>query len=188
MNTSTWIAVGWAAGARARPSLRQHWSGAGRERKREKHLQRCAGGFGVLCSARSLCERRLPNGTLFESPSKFPSGMRALADWLHARGLKLGVYSDRGKHDFSGSGLGMFGHEKVDAQWMASVGVGQRALCSVSAFRCVGADCLLSLYLSFADEAVRSLTRTPLRSQTTSKWTTCQASHTRRPAPHTITA
>ena len=66
---------------------------------------------------------RFPNGTLFESATKFPSGMRALADWLHARGLKLGVYSDRGTHDFSGSGLGMKGHEAQDASWMASVGV-----------------------------------------------------------------
>jgi alpha-galactosidase len=49
---------------------------------------------------------RHPNGTIFESPSKFPSGMRALADWMHSRGLLLGVYSDRGPNDFSGSGLG----------------------------------------------------------------------------------
>ena len=36
---------------------------------------------------------RHPNGTLFESPTKFPSGMRSLADWLHTRGLKLGYCS-----------------------------------------------------------------------------------------------
>lgn len=48
--------------------------------------------------------------------------MKALADWLHARGLKLGLYSDRGTHDFSGAGLGMKGHEKDDANYLASVG------------------------------------------------------------------
>jgi alpha-galactosidase len=77
---------------------------------------------------------------LFESPTKFPSGMPALAEYLHDRGLKLGVYSDRGPDDFSGSGylfcfwrsllcsqcfyigtsLGMKGHEVEDAAVMAS--------------------------------------------------------------------
>lgn len=66
---------------------------------------------------------RHSNGTLFESPTKFPSGIRALADWMHARGLKLGVYSDRGTHDFSGAGLGMKGHEDEDARWMADAHV-----------------------------------------------------------------
>lgn len=37
--------------------------------------------------------------------------------------FQLGVYTDRGTHDFSGAGLGMKGHEKEDAEWMASVGV-----------------------------------------------------------------
>lgn len=66
---------------------------------------------------------RRTNGTLFESPTKFPRGLRFLANWMHERGLLLGVYSDRGTHDFSGAGLGMKGHEYQDAAWMASVGV-----------------------------------------------------------------
>ena len=65
---------------------------------------------------------RHPNGTLYASPTKFPSGMKALADWLHARGLKLGLYSDRGTHDFSGAGLGMKGHEEDDEKYLAAVG------------------------------------------------------------------
>ena len=36
------------------------------------------------------------NGFVHEDPVKFPSGMKALADYLHARGLKLGIYSDAG--------------------------------------------------------------------------------------------
>ena len=34
---------------------------------------------------------RHPNGTLFENHAKFPAGLKALADWLHARGLLLGA-------------------------------------------------------------------------------------------------
>ena len=29
---------------------------------------------------------RHANGTLYESATKFPHGLKALADWLHARG------------------------------------------------------------------------------------------------------
>ena len=66
---------------------------------------------------------RSANGTLYPNAKKFPGGMKALADWLHVRGLKLGLYSDRGTHDFSGSGLGMKNHEASDARTMASWGV-----------------------------------------------------------------
>eukprot|EP00039_Didymoeca_costata_P030852 m.31736 g.31736 ORF g.31736 m.31736 type:complete len:452 (+) comp8343_c0_seq2:82-1437(+) len=66
---------------------------------------------------------RHPNGTLYESPTKFPSGMKSLADKLHSMGLKLGLYSDRGPNDFSGKGLGIKGHEMEDAKVMADWGV-----------------------------------------------------------------
>ena len=34
------------------------------------------------------------NGFIHEDLEKFPSGMKALADYLHGMGLKLGIYSD----------------------------------------------------------------------------------------------
>ena len=33
---------------------------------------------------------------IIADPVKFPSGIKALADYMHERGLKLGVYSDAG--------------------------------------------------------------------------------------------
>ncbi|HLL66361.1 MAG TPA: glycoside hydrolase family 27 protein [Micromonosporaceae bacterium] len=39
---------------------------------------------------------RNSSGDLVADPQKFPSGMRALADYVHARGLKLGIYSSAG--------------------------------------------------------------------------------------------
>ena len=33
-------------------------------------------------------------GNLFCHPSKFPSGMRSLSDYIHSKGLKAGMYSD----------------------------------------------------------------------------------------------
>ena len=35
-------------------------------------------------------------GFIHPDPQRFPSGMKALADYVHAKGLKLGIYSDAG--------------------------------------------------------------------------------------------
>lgn len=35
-------------------------------------------------------------GNLRAKSSTFPSGIKALADYVHQRGLKLGIYSDAG--------------------------------------------------------------------------------------------
>ncbi len=36
------------------------------------------------------------DGFIQPDPERFPSGMKALADYVHAKGLKLGLYSDAG--------------------------------------------------------------------------------------------
>jgi len=38
----------------------------------------------------------LSQGNLVANPSTFPSGMKALSDYVHGKGLKLGIYSDAG--------------------------------------------------------------------------------------------
>lgn len=35
-------------------------------------------------------------GNLVPKKSTFPSGIKALADYVHSKGLKLGIYSDAG--------------------------------------------------------------------------------------------
>ena len=40
--------------------------------------------------------RRDGRGHLVPDPEKFPHGMKAVADYLHERGLKLGMYSCAG--------------------------------------------------------------------------------------------
>ncbi len=37
------------------------------------------------------------DGFIQPHPERFPSGIKALADYVHARGLKLGIYSDAGR-------------------------------------------------------------------------------------------
>lgn len=63
---------------------------------------------------------RDPNGVLHPN-SKFPD-MKALADYVHARGLKLGIYSSPGPKTCAGY-EGSLGHEFQDAQMYASWGI-----------------------------------------------------------------
>ena len=53
--------------------------------------------------------------------SKFPD-MKALGDYVHSRGLKLGIYSSPGPKTCAGY-EGSYGHEEQDAQTYASWGV-----------------------------------------------------------------
>src|SRR5262249_1391523 len=39
---------------------------------------------------------RAADGTIMADPKRFASGMKTLADYVHAKGLKFGVYSDAG--------------------------------------------------------------------------------------------
>jgi alpha-galactosidase len=36
------------------------------------------------------------DGTLQPDPTKFPNGIKALADYVHSKGLKMGIYSSAG--------------------------------------------------------------------------------------------
>jgi len=63
---------------------------------------------------------RRPDGTI-QSNDRFPD-MKALADYVHARGLKLGIYSSPGSKTcakFEGS----YGHEMQDAETYAAWGI-----------------------------------------------------------------
>src|SRR5215469_7269147 len=53
---------------------------------------------------------------------RFPSGMKALADYVHSLGLKFGIYSDAGSKTCAGRPGGL-GHEYQDAITYASWGV-----------------------------------------------------------------
>ncbi len=61
-------------------------------------------------------------GFIHPDPARFPSGIKALADYVHARGLKLGIYSDAGDKTCGGH-PGSNGHEYQDAITYAEWGV-----------------------------------------------------------------
>ena len=58
--------------------------------------------------------KRDADGFIQPDAQRFPSGMKALADYVHARGLKLGIYSDAGTETCAGR-PGSLGHEYQDA-------------------------------------------------------------------------
>jgi alpha-galactosidase len=60
------------------------------------------------------------NGVLHTN-AKFPN-MKALADYVHSRGLRLGIYSSPGPKTCAGY-VGSLGHEDQDAQLYASWGI-----------------------------------------------------------------
>nr|XP_039259384.1 alpha-N-acetylgalactosaminidase-like [Styela clava] len=69
-----------------------------------------------------MAKQRNSQGEIYADPGRFPSGIKVLADYLHAKDLKLGIYADFGNYTCSGY-PGTMGHEKDDAQTFAEWGV-----------------------------------------------------------------
>jgi alpha-galactosidase len=72
--------------------------------------------------------QRDPQGNLMPNPERFPGGIKALADYIHSKGLRFGLYSSAGtwtcepmkqNRGFPGG----LGHESQDAALYASWGV-----------------------------------------------------------------
>ena len=61
-------------------------------------------------------------GNIIPDPERFPSGMKALADYIHSKGLKFGIYSDAGRKTCQRR-PGSRGYEFQDARTYASWGV-----------------------------------------------------------------
>ncbi|EOY28333.1 hypothetical protein QUC31_012972 [Theobroma cacao] len=62
-------------------------------------------------------------GNLRGKLTTFPSGIKALADYVHSKGLKLGIYADAGNRTCSNQMPGSLGHEDQDARTFAEWGV-----------------------------------------------------------------
>jgi alpha-galactosidase len=69
-----------------------------------------------------MSKERDKDGNLVPDPRKFPSGMKALGDYIHAKGLKFGIYNCAGTKTCGGYPGGA-GYEERDANLYASWGV-----------------------------------------------------------------
>jgi len=59
---------------------------------------------------------------IIPDPQKFPNGIKALADYVHSKGLKLGIYSDAAQLTCGGC-TGSYGFELQDARTFAAWGI-----------------------------------------------------------------
>ncbi len=69
-----------------------------------------------------MAAERDKDGRLVADSKKFPHGMKAVGDYIHSKGLKYGIYQDRGKWTCQQL-PGSFEHEKIDMQTFAEWGV-----------------------------------------------------------------
>ncbi|KJE95576.1 alpha-galactosidase [Capsaspora owczarzaki ATCC 30864] len=65
---------------------------------------------------------RTAAGVIVADPVAFPSGIAALASYVHSKGMLFGLYSDAGTKTCAGR-PGSVGYEKIDAQTYAAWGV-----------------------------------------------------------------
>ena len=69
-----------------------------------------------------LAHERDRRGKLQPDATRFPSGIKALGDYVHSKGLKFGIYEDYGNYTCAGY-PGILGHLKEDADTFESWGV-----------------------------------------------------------------
>mgnify|MGYP001143138924 FL=1 len=69
-----------------------------------------------------MAKTRDQNGDFVPDPTRFPDGIKAVADYVHSKGLKLGIYSSNGARTCMGL-PGSQGYEEKDAKKFAEWGV-----------------------------------------------------------------
>jgi alpha-galactosidase len=94
-------------------------------------------------------------GFIHPDPQRFPSGMKALADYVHSKGLKFGIYSCAGDQTCGGH-PGSRGHEYQDAIVYAQWGVDflKYDWCNTDGLNSVGAYTTMSKALRAAGRPV----------------------------------
>lgn len=69
-----------------------------------------------------MAKTRNKQGRQYADTIRFPHGIKYLADYMHAHGLKLGIYSSAGSKTCAGY-PGSYGHEEIDANTYAEWGI-----------------------------------------------------------------
>lgn len=63
------------------------------------------------------------DGRLKWNRKRFPNGIKALADYAHSKGLKLGLHTAAGTEDCGGDKVGGYGHEEVQIKQFKEWGI-----------------------------------------------------------------
>jgi alpha-galactosidase len=81
-----------------------------------------AAGFQYVVIDDLWCQGRDASGNMVPNTTKFPNGMKALADYVHGKGLKFGLYANPTKISCARE-PGSYQHEVQDANQFAAWGV-----------------------------------------------------------------
>ncbi len=80
-------------------------------------------GYAYIGPDEGICFSRGADGKLTSNLVRYPSGLRGLGDYIHAKGLRYALYTDAGTKTCSGAMPGTKGHEiedmKAFADWRA---------------------------------------------------------------------
>ncbi|WP_018626523.1 glycoside hydrolase family 27 protein [Niabella aurantiaca] len=127
--------------AQVRPELAPHppmgwnsWNYFGKEGINEKIVYevidamvtnglRDAGYQYVIIDGGWRDEKLDKDGRLRPHPVRFPNGIKPLADYAHAKGLKLGLHTVPGTHDCGGNPVGGYGKEALQVKQFADWGI-----------------------------------------------------------------
>lgn len=79
-------------------------------------------GYGFINIDDGYFGGRDADGNIISHGERFPSGMKHMAEYIHSKGLKAGIYSDAGINicasywdkDTIGVGMVLFGHDEQD--------------------------------------------------------------------------
>lgn len=82
-------------------------------------------GYKYVLIQECIAPARDASGNLLVDAKRFPQGMKALVDYIHARGLKAGIYTDVGPYTCYPNPRyqGSYGHEAQDTKMFASWGI-----------------------------------------------------------------
>jgi alpha-galactosidase len=107
------------------------WNTFGQDLQNERLIQEMAAavvsrglreaGYSYVGPDEGICFSRATDGSLTSNLARYPSGLRGLGDYIHARGLKYALYTDAGTRTCSQAMPGTKGHEFDDmrsfAEW-----------------------------------------------------------------------
>jgi len=105
------------------------WNIFGEEPQNEKLIKEIAdalvasgmkeAGYAYVGPDEGICFYRGADGVLTTNLTRYPSGLRALGDYVHAKGLKYELYTDAGTKTCSTAMPGTKGHELEDMRQFA---------------------------------------------------------------------
>lgn len=105
------------------------WNTFGQEPQNEKLIKEIVdalvasglkdAGYAYVGPDEGICFSRGADGKLTTNLARYPSGLRGLGDYIHAKGLKYALYTDAGTKTCSTAMPGTKGHELEDMQAFA---------------------------------------------------------------------